>query len=52
MNMAVAIKHPKDPNRPTVIRDDLYDPAVHELWGAPEAEPEVIEFEDDEDDGD
>lgn len=52
--MAVAIKHPQDPNRPTVIRDDLYDPAIHELWGAVEAsESEVSDpDEGDEHDGD
>ena len=30
--MPVAIKHPQDPNRPTVISDRMFDPAVHELW--------------------
>lgn len=49
----VAIHHPHDPKRPTVISEDLYDPAVHELWSEPEAaEPAVIDAEEDDDDGD
>lgn len=37
MTRPVAIQHPSDPNRPTVIRGDLYDPARHKLWGDVEA---------------
>lgn len=34
----VAIHHPRDPTRPTLIRADRYDPARHRIWGAPEAD--------------
>ena len=30
--MPVAIHHPQDPTRPTVIPDAMYDPEIHKLW--------------------
>lgn len=34
----VAIRHPHDPKRPTVIRAELYDERIHELWVEPKAD--------------
>ncbi len=33
MSETVAIHHPNDPTRPTVIRRDRYNPKVHTIWG-------------------
>lgn len=38
----VAIHHPGDPTRPTVIRADRFDPRRHRRWGEPQ---EVIQHE-------
>lgn len=39
----IAIKHPDDPTRPTVIPESQYRPEVHELWDAPQEVEEVEE---------
>lgn len=33
----VAVHHPRDPARPTVIPADRYDPEQHTLWGSEQA---------------
>lgn len=35
----VAIHHPQDPTRPTVIPADRYDPDRHTIWGDTPKEP-------------
>lgn len=37
--MRIAIRHPKDPTRPTVIPASMFDPARHERW--PEERPKA-----------
>lgn len=40
----VAVHHPRDPTRPTVIPADRYDPEHHKLWDPePVEEPREIE---------
>lgn len=35
----VAIRHPKDPTRPTVLPDGHYNPDAHTLWDDSDARP-------------
>lgn len=37
--MNVAIVHPRDPKRPTVIPEEQYNPDLHELWDEPVGDP-------------
>lgn len=57
MSETVAIHHPHDPLRPTVIPADRYDPDVHRLWDdsgsdEPEHVDVIEEDEEGEEDGD
>lgn len=45
MGDKIAIHHPQDPNRPTVIRKDRFDPKIHKVWREPgAAKLPAIEF--------
>lgn len=42
MSDTVAIHHPRDPSRPTVIPARRYDPARHQIWRSARPEPEAL----------